>query len=61
MLVVQVAGLCIGGSRVGANQQEGYIVFTRSAQDQKDLNFIKECPLIIHQLPQKSIFQLQYP
>ena len=35
MLVVQVAGLCIGGSRVGANQQEGYIVFTRSAQDQK--------------------------
>ena len=30
MLVVQVAGLCIGGSGVGANEQKGYIVFTRS-------------------------------
>ena len=33
MLVVKVAGLCIGRSGVGANEQEGYIVFTRSGQD----------------------------
>ncbi len=39
MLVVQVAGLCIGGSGVGANEQEGYIVFTKSGQDQKRFEF----------------------
>ena len=35
MLVVQVAGLCIGVSRVGANEQKDYIVFSKSGQDQK--------------------------
>ena len=46
MLVVQVAGLCIGGSGVGANEQEGYIVFTRSGQDQKRFEFYQSNVLL---------------
>ncbi len=53
MLVVRVAGLCIGGSGVGANQQEGNIMSPEVLKIKNDLNFIKECPLTIHQLPQK--------
>ena len=46
MLVVQVAGLCIGGSGVGANEQEGYIVFTKSGQDQKRFEFYQSNVLL---------------
>ena len=41
MLLVQVAGLCIGVSDVGENEQKGYIVFTKSGQDQKRFEFYK--------------------
>ena len=41
MLVVQVAGICIGVSQVGTNEQKDYIVFTKSGQDQKKVELIK--------------------
>lgn len=40
MFLVQVTGLCIGGSVVVANEQEGYI-FDKSGQDKKDSNVTK--------------------
>ena len=46
MLIFQVAGLCIGGSGVGANEQEGYIVFTRSGHDQKRFEFYQSNVLL---------------
>ena len=46
MLVVQVTGLCICDSGVGANEQEGYIVFTRSGQDQKRFEFYQSNVLL---------------
>ena len=61
MLVVQVAGLCIGGSGVGANEQEGYIVFTRSGQDQKRFEFYQSnvlLPFINSLRKEYSIFDI---
>ena len=46
MLVVQVAGLCIGGRGVGAHAQEGYIVFTGSGQDQIRFEFYQSNALL---------------
>ena len=41
ILVVQVTDLCISQSSIGTIEQESYFVFTKSRQDQKDLNFVK--------------------
>jgi hypothetical protein len=46
MLVVQVECLCIGESGVGAIEQEGYIVFTKRGQDQKQVEFYQSNVLL---------------
>ena len=61
LIVLKIPDLCIGGSAVGSNVQNGYVVFVRrgSGIDKMRFQFTKSM-LTLHQLVEEKMLVLTY-